>query len=38
MRKIRVQLNKDSDTEIYAPGKGQLIPLSEVPDQVFAQK
>lgn len=33
-----VQLNKVSDTDIYAPGKGQLIPLSEVPDQVFAQK
>ncbi|MDW5470682.1 glucose-specific PTS transporter subunit IIBC [Staphylococcus equorum] len=26
------------EVEIYSPGKGQIIPLSEVPDQVFAQK
>jgi hypothetical protein len=25
-------------TDIYAPGVGQIIPLSEVPDQVFAGK
>ncbi|KRG08351.1 glucose-specific PTS transporter subunit IIBC [Staphylococcus sp. NAM3COL9] len=27
-----------NEVEIYSPGKGQIIPLSEVPDQVFAQK
>ncbi|MDG0843734.1 glucose-specific PTS transporter subunit IIBC [Staphylococcus equorum] len=26
------------EMEIYSPGRGQIIPLSEVPDQVFAQK
>lgn len=26
------------EVEIYSPGKGQIIPLSEVTDQVFAQK
>ena len=26
------------ETEIYAPGHGEIIPLSEVPDKVFSEK
>ena len=26
------------ETEIYAPGNGEIIPLSEVPDKVFSEK
>lgn len=33
-----VHIERASEVNIYAPGKGQVIPLSEVPDQVFAQK
>ncbi|WP_427706354.1 glucose-specific PTS transporter subunit IIBC [Staphylococcus sp. Mo2-6] len=32
------QMDDLDEVEIYSPGKGQIIPLSEVPDQVFAQK
>ena len=31
-----VQLGKETD--IYAPGTGHIIPLSEVPDKVFSEK
>lgn len=33
-----VHIECASEVNIYAPGNGQVIPLSEVPDQVFAQK
>ncbi|WP_409328326.1 glucose-specific PTS transporter subunit IIBC [Staphylococcus saprophyticus] len=33
-----VHIERASEVNIYAPGNGQVIPLSEVPDQVFAQK
>lgn len=33
-----VHIERASEVNIYAPGKGQVIPLSEVPDQVFAKK
>ena len=33
-----VHIERASEVNIYAPGNGQIIPLSEVPDQVFAQK
>ncbi|WP_436862050.1 glucose-specific PTS transporter subunit IIBC [Staphylococcus caeli] len=33
-----VHVAEMDDIKVYAPGKGQIIPLSEVPDQVFAQK
>lgn len=33
-----VHIERASEVNICAPGNGQVIPLSEVPDQVFAQK
>ncbi|PHK49691.1 glucose-specific PTS transporter subunit IIBC [Staphylococcus edaphicus] len=33
-----VHIERVPEIDIYAPGNGQIIPLSEVPDQVFAQK
>ncbi|SUM81984.1 glucose-specific PTS transporter subunit IIBC [Staphylococcus saprophyticus] len=33
-----VHIERASEVNIYAPGNGQVIPLSEVTDQVFAQK
>ena len=26
------------ETEIYSPGHGQMIPLTDVPDKVFSEK
>ncbi|HDE3611494.1 TPA: PTS transporter subunit EIIC [Staphylococcus aureus] len=34
----RLRVEALGTTDIYAPGVGQIIPLSEVPDQVFAGK
>ncbi|RIP37199.1 PTS glucose transporter subunit IICBA [Staphylococcus gallinarum] len=31
-------VDKQTLIEVFAPGTGQIVPLSEVPDQVFAQK
>ena len=33
-----VHVENIAETEIYAPGVGQIIPLSEVPDKVFSEK
>lgn len=33
-----VQLEEVKETDIYAPGTGHIIPLSEVPDKVFSEK
>lgn len=33
-----VQLEEVIETDIYAPGTGHIIPLSEVPDKVFSEK
>ncbi|UDI77459.1 PTS transporter subunit EIIC [Staphylococcus taiwanensis] len=33
-----VHLEDVKETEIYAPGTGHIIPLSEVPDKVFSEK
>jgi len=33
-----VHVAQTDEIKVYAPGEGQIIPLSEVPDQVFAQK
>ncbi|MFC0137810.1 PTS glucose transporter subunit IICBA [Staphylococcus petrasii] len=33
-----VHLEEVKETEIYAPGTGHIIPLSEVPDKVFSEK
>lgn len=33
-----VHLEEVKETDIYAPGKGHIIPLSEVPDKVFSEK
>ncbi|MGW9856388.1 glucose PTS system EIICBA or EIICB component [Staphylococcus hominis] len=33
-----VQLEEIKETDIYAPGTGHVIPLSEVPDKVFSEK
>ena len=33
-----VQLEEVKETDIYAPGTGHMIPLSEVPDKVFSEK
>ncbi|SUM34994.1 phosphotransferase system enzyme II [Staphylococcus gallinarum] len=30
--------DKQTLIEVFAPGTGKIVPLSEVPDQVFAQK
>lgn len=33
-----VHLEEVKETDIYAPGTGHIIPLSEVPDKVFSEK
>lgn len=33
-----VHVENIAETEIYAPGVGQIIPLSKVPDKVFSEK
>ncbi|PNZ68463.1 PTS glucose transporter subunit IICBA [Staphylococcus croceilyticus] len=33
-----VHVEEVKETEIYAPGTGHIIPLSEVPDKVFSEK
>ncbi|SUM68751.1 glucose-specific PTS transporter subunit IIBC [Staphylococcus hominis] len=33
-----VQLEEVKETDVYAPGTGHIIPLSEVPDKVFSEK
>lgn len=33
-----VQLEEVKEIDIYAPGTGHIIPLSEVPDKVFSEK
>ena len=33
-----INVEEIKETEIYAPGTGHIIPLSEVPDKVFSEK
>ena len=33
-----VHMEEVKETDIFAPGTGHIIPLSEVPDKVFSEK